>query len=347
MIELIIAVGCAIVISAGCSLFEAVLYSVPMRHVETMVQKNKASGRILKELRGNVDGPITAILSLNTIANTAGAAVAGSAATVVFGHQWLGYFSAFFTLAILIFSEVIPKTAGVVYSRPLVPFVALPLKVLVKVMKPFIWLCSHITGLISRNRTGESVTPDELRTMARISLQTGGIEHYQESVIGNILSLETKTVKDVMTPRTVIFSLSEHLSLEEASQKSDRWEHSRFPVYDKEMEDVVGIVLTKELFMALSQGKTDLPLTELMRPVHFEVETAKLNNVLMEFMETRQKLFVVIDEYGGLSGLITLEDILEEILGREIIDESDQVVDKRELARLRRSLLISRSKDSQ
>ena len=130
MVELIIAVSCAIIISAGCSLFEAVLYSVPMRHVETMAQKNKASGRILKELRANVERPITAILSLNTIANTAGAAVAGAAATVVFGHQWLGYFSAFFTLAILIFSEVIPKTAGVVYARPLAPLVALPLRVL-------------------------------------------------------------------------------------------------------------------------------------------------------------------------------------------------------------------------
>ena len=347
MVELIIAVSCAIIISAGCSLFEAVLYSVPMRHVETMVQKNKASGRILKELRANVERPITAILSLNTIANTAGAAVAGAAATVVFGHQWLGYFSAFFTLAILIFSEVIPKTAGVVYARPLVPLVALPLKVLVGVMTPFVWLCSHVTGLIARGKTDESVSPDELRIMARVSLQTGGIKHYQESVIDNILSLETKTVQNVMTPRTVVFSLSEHLALEEASRESDKWEHSRFPVYDKDMEDIVGIVLTKELFIALSEGRKDMPLTELMRPVHFVVETAKLNNVLMEFMETRQKLFVVIDEYGGLSGLISLEDILEEILGREIMDESDQVADKRELARRRRSILISRSHDGQ
>lgn len=346
MVELIIAVSCAIIFSAGCSLFEAVLYSVPMRHVEILVHKKKAGGRILKELRANVEKPITAILSLNTIANTAGAAVAGSAATVAFGHQWLGYFSAFFTLAILIFSEVIPKTAGVVYARPLVPLVAFPLKMLVGLMTPFVWLCSHITGLIARRRTDESVSPDELRIMARISLQTGGIKHYQESVIGNILSLDTTTVKDVMTPRTVVFSLSEHLALAEASKKSDKWEHSRFPVYDKDTEDVVGIVLTKELFMALSQGKQDIPLTALIRPVHFVVETAKLNNVLMEFMETRQKLFVVIDEYGGLSGLISLEDILEEILGREIIDESDQVADKRELARRRRSILISRSHNS-
>jgi CBS domain containing-hemolysin-like protein len=346
MIELIIAVGCAIIISAGCSLFEAVLYSTPMRHIETMVQERRPSGRIFKELRRNVERPITAILSLNTIANTAGAAIAGSAATAVFGHQWLGYFSAAFTLAILIFSEVVPKTAGVVYARSLVPLVALPLKGLVKLMAPAVWLCSHITGLIARKKIHESVSPDELKTMARMSLRTGAIKPYQESVIDNILSLDTKTVKDVMTPRTVVFSLSEHLSVEEASKKSGGWEHSRFPVYDKDGEDIVGVVLTNELFIALAEGRQDLPLTELMMPAHFVVETAQLNNVLMEFMETRQKLFVVIDEYGGLSGLITLEDILEEILGREIIDESDQVADKRDLARQRRKMLTSRSRET-
>jgi CBS domain containing-hemolysin-like protein len=342
MVELIIAVTCAIIISAGCSLFEAVLYSVPMRRIEAMARNNKASGRIFKELRANVDRPITAILSLNTIAHTAGAAFAGSAATVVFGHQWLGYFSAFFTLAILIFSEVIPKTAGVIYARFLVSFVAYPLKTLVVSMTPLVWICSHVTGLITRGKADESVSPDELRVMAQISLRTGEIKHYQKSIIENILSLDEKSVKDVMTPRTVIFSLSEHLPLEEASRTSKKWEHSRFPVYDKDAEDVVGIVLTKELFAALSQGKKEKPLTSLMRPVHFVVESARLNNVFMEFMATRQKLFVVIDEYGGLSGLISLEDILEEILGREIIDESDEVVDKRELARNRRSTLISR-----
>jgi CBS domain containing-hemolysin-like protein len=342
MLELIIAVSCALFVSAGCSLFEAVLYSTPMRRVETMVQEKRTSGIIFKKLRENVDRPITAILSLNTIANTAGAAVAGSAATAAFGHQWLGYFSALFTLMILIFSEVIPKTAGVVYARPLVSFVAYPLKILVSLMTPIIWLCSHITGLIARGKADESVSPNELRIMAQISLRTGGIEHYQKRVIENILSLADKAVKDVMTPRTVIFSLSEHLSIEKAARASTKWEHSRFPVYDKDTEDVVGIVLTKELFTAFSQGKKDRPLSSLMSPVNFVVESAKLNNVFAEFMATRQKLFVVIDEYGGLSGLISLEDILEEILGREIIDESDEVIDKRELARRRRSTLISR-----
>jgi CBS domain containing-hemolysin-like protein len=341
MVELIIAVSAAMLISGCCSLFEAVLYSVPLRHIETLVQRKRPSGHIFKELRGNVDRPIAAILTLNTIANTAGAAVAGSAATALFGYQWLAYFSALFTLGILIFSEVIPKTAGVVYGKSLLSAVAYPLKGLVTVMKPAIWMIGHITGLIASKKTLESVSSDELKTMARLSLRSGGIKQYQETVIDNVLSLDARLVKDVMTPRTVIFSLSEHLTLEEAAKASSKWEHSRFPVYDKDVEDIVGVVLTKELFIALAQGEKDKRLTDLMRPVHFVVETARLNNVLMEFMGRHQHLSVVIDEYGGLAGLVSLEDILEEILGREIIDESDEVADKREQARQRRSSLIS------
>ncbi len=340
MIELIIAVTLAVLISAGCSLFEAVLYAVPARQIETMVDAGRSSGRIFKALRKDVDRPIAAILSLNTIANTAGAAFAGSAASAVFGHEWLWVFSAFFTLAILVFSEIIPKTAGVIHGRALVSLIAHPLSALVWLMSPAIWLSSLLTGLIARGKTREDITAEEIRVMARLSLRSGAIRPFQNRAIENILTLQNKKVRDVMTPRTVVFSLSEHLTVEEASRTSTKWEHSRFPVYDEDMEDVVGIVLTKELFVALSQGKGSMRLTELMRPVHFVVESAPLNRVLMEFLELRQHLFVVIDEYGGLSGLVSLEDILEEILGREIVDESDQVVDMRELARKRRRQLI-------
>ena len=336
MTELLLAVGFAVFVSAGCSLFEAVLYSVPMRHLETLVQGGSASAKIFKNMRLNVERPISAILSLNTIAHTAGAAVAGSAAAAVFGHEWLGTFAVFFTLVILIFSEIIPKTAGVVYGKSLISVVAYPLKGLILAMAPAIWLSSLLTRLIARNKTADSVTAEEIQVMARVSLRTGGIMPYQEEIIGRILTLQDKMVKDVMTPRTVIFSLSEHLTLEEASRKTAKWEHSRFPVYDEDMEDIVGIVLTKEFFMALSEDRHATHLTELMRPVHFVAETASLNKVLMEFLESRKHLFVVLDEYGGLSGLISLEDILEEILGREIVDESDVVVDKRMLARMRR-----------
>jgi len=346
MIELVLAVGLAIFLSAGCSLFEAVLYSVPRRQVETMAQAEKRSAKIFQRMRRDVEKPIAAILTLNTIANTAGAAFAGAAAAVVFGHERLGAFSAFFTLAILIFSEIVPKTTGVIYGRSLIPLVAYPLQGLVWVMQPAIWLSSLLTAFISRGRKGDTVTPEEISIMARMSLRAGKIRPYQERAIENILTLQSKTVKEVMTPRTVIFSLSEHLTLKEACDAATKWEHSRFPVYDRDQEDVVGWVLTKELFHALAQGKEEEKLTELMRPVHFVVETAPLSKVLTEFLDLRQHLFVVIDEYGGLAGLITLEDILEEILGREIVDESDQVADKRELARKRRNALVSKGQGS-
>ncbi len=341
MFELAIAFSFAVVVSGACSLFEAVLYSVPMRHVESLARSNPPVGRVLKELRENVERPITAILSLNTIANTAGAAVAGAAAIAVFGRDWIGVFSAFFTLSILVFSEVIPKTAGVIYARRLAPYVAYPIKALVFILAPAIWLCGHITQLISRHRDRDTISPDELKIMAQLGFKAGSIQPYQKRVIENILSLENKAVKEVMTPRTVIFSLSEHLTAREAAEKVKRWEHSRFPVYDDDVEDIVGIVLTRELFMALSQGKGDTSLTDLMAPARFVVDTARLDQVFRQFMDSRQKLFVVIDEYGGLSGVVTLEDILEEILGREIMDESDEVADKRELARSRRSQLVS------
>ena len=337
MAELIIAFSFAVIISACCSLFEAVLYSIPMRSIETMVEGKRETGKILKALRQNVQRPISAILSLNTIANTAGAALAGAFFIAVFDEKFIGYFSAFFTLSILFLSEVIPKTAGVVYSRSLAPFVARPLKWLVTIMSPIIWVCGLVTSVIARNRPQETVSPDELKTMAKMSLKMGGIKRYQGNVIDNILSLENIVVKDIMTPRTVIFSLNEHLTLGESKGQSEKWEHSRFPVYDQGPEDIGGIVLTKELFMALSKGESHKHLADIKRPVHFVAETAKLNNVLMDFMESREKLFVVLDEYGGLSGLISLEDILEEILGREIIDESDQVADKQAFARRKRN----------
>lgn len=337
MFELAFAFFFAVGISGACSLFEAVLYSVPMRHVESLAGSNPKARRVLKELKEDVEKPITAILSLNTIANTAGAAVAGAAALAVFGRDWIGLFSAFFTISILVFSEVIPKTAGVVHARRLAPYVAYPLKALVVSMGPAIWLCGHITRLISRHKDSDMVSPDELKIMAYMGFKAGSIQPYQKTVIENILSLENKAVKEIMTPRTVVFSLSEHLTARGAADMVKRWEHSRFPVYDGDPEDIVGIVLTRELLMALSRGKGDTPLTDLMSPPRFVAETAPLDQVFREFMHSRQKLFVVIDEYGGLSGVITLEDILEEILGREIVDEFDEVADKRQLARARRS----------
>jgi CBS domain containing-hemolysin-like protein len=340
--QLVIAAGFAIVISAICSIFEAALYSVPASHIEVLTRAGKRSGRLLKKLKADIHRPITAILTLNTVANTMGAAVAGASAAAVFGDQYLVLFSIMFTIAILLFSEILPKTMGVAYCRSLAPVIALPLTWLVRLLAPVIWIIRSITRLIPAKGEEMLVSAEEIQATVAMSRASGKIDLQQERVIRNILALREKTVRQVMTPRTVTFSLSEHLTVEEAMQFKEKWSfHSRAPVYDADPDDVVGIVLSKDILLQASEGKEELKLTELMHPVHFVPESAPLNKVLIDFFEKRSHLFVVVDEYGSVTGVISLEDILEEIMGQEIMDESDRTRDMRELARRKRKILIA------
>ena len=333
VLELILAVSFAILISATCSVFEAALYSIPVSRIEMMAKQRPATAAILKKLKDNIDEPITAILTLNTIANTMGAAVAGAAAAVVFGESNIIWFSIFFTLAILLLSEILPKTIGVEFNWTLAPYIARPLQVMIFVLKPMILLCQAVTRLIPR-QTISRISAEEVTTIARLSRKSGEIEKEQEQVITNILDLRYKTVRQVMTPRTVTFSLSKNMTVAEAAQLRKQWRiHSRVPVYGRSTDDVVGIVLSYEVMMACADDKHDLKLSEIMQPVNFVPETAHLNKVFREFFEKHQHLFVVVDEYGSVTGVISMEDIIEEIMGREIVDESDRTKDLRALAR--------------
>ena len=335
--QLILATGLAVIISALCSIIEAVLYSVPQSQVEVMARSGKRSGITLKKLKKNIQQPITAILTLNTIANTMGAAVAGASAAVVFGEENLVWFSVFFTLSILLFSEILPKTAGVAYAKNLAVWIALPLNGLIS---PLIWLCQVVTHLIPKQEKEPLISIEEIQAVAILGRQSGEIEPQQEKVIANILKLQNKTVRQVMTPRTVVFSLNEHLSIKQALKLKEQWSrHSRVPVYDKDQDDIVGVVLSRSVLLSLSEGRQDQKLSDLMQPVHFVPEAAPLNKILMEFFEHRIHLFVVVDEYGSVTGVISLEDIIEEIVGREIIDESDTAGNLREYARHRKKLL--------
>lgn len=349
MIELVVAVGLAVSISAMCSLFEAVLYSVPVGHIEALAESGRTSGRILKALRDRVDRPIAAILSLNTIANTAGAAIAGAAAVKVFGDDRLVWFSVFFTLAILVLSEVIPKTLGVVYARPLASPVARPLLALVWIFRPIIWFTSQLTALMTRGSAQPDVSVEEITVLAKLGLQAGTLDAGKAAVIENILSLDERDVRDIMTPRTVMSSLSASLTLGELkdSQKlAGVFDHSRVPVFDKDADDVVGMVLRRDVLTAMAEDKFDRRLEEFMRPVDFIAETLSVNRLLRRLLETGQHLVLVIDEYGGLAGLVTLEDVLEEILGIEIVDEFDPAVDMRELAHRRRQQSMEKRRRS-
>ena len=305
MFELIFFASFAVFFSFMCSLFEAALYSVPIGHIESLAKTGSVSGRLLKKFRENVDVPIAGILSLNTIAHTGGAALAGAAAAEVLGEPWLPHFSVVFTLVILLFSEIIPKTIGVVYARHLVSLIAYPIQILIWIQAPIIWLCQFVTRLISHGKVEHVVSSEELIALVNMGRHAGTIDAEEGSAIQNILLLKEKTVQEIMTPRTVIYSL-------QAQQKVNEVLQIGVPSYSR------------------------IPIQSLSRSAHFVVETLTLDRVLRMFLERRQHLFVVIDEYGGLAGVVTLEDVLEEIIGREIVDETDEVVDLRELARRRR-----------
>ncbi len=342
METLILAVLFAVGVSALCSLTEAVLYSVPWSHIEKLRKEGKGSGHLLYRLRSKVDEPITAILTLNTIANTAGAAVAGASAAAVFGEGSLVWFSLVFTLMILLFSEIIPKTLGVLYNRGLAVFMARPLNYLVFLFWPVIKAISVLVGAMSKNKMGPPASEDDVRALASLTRKTGVLNRFEELSIHNILTLDIKTVEQIMTPRTVMFSLSAESTVAEVWNPKDIWPHSRVPVYaDQDQENIVGIVYRREVLQALAQDQDNKKLNELMKPVHFVLESLTLDRLLVKFLESRLHLAVVLDEYGGLAGLVTLEDILEEILGDEIMDETDQVADLRQLALQRKMKMLN------
>lgn len=330
---LFISVILAISVSALCSVCEAVLYSISASQVEMLKKSGDKTAFHLQRLRADIDEPITAILTLNTIANTVGAAVAGASAARLFGDQNFILFSGTFTLSILIFSEILPKTIGVTYAYRLAPFITYPLLIMVLTLKPIVWLCRSITRILPQ-KDEDSISAEEIQTIAALSLESGDIEEDEEKVINNIIELKNKIVREVMTPRTVTFSLNVHITVGEAmTMVTELSSHSRIPIYDNEPNDVVGIVMRKDILQAAAEGKNKLKLSDYGHPVHFVPETAPLNRILVDFFDRRQHLFVVVDEYGTVTGIISMEDVLEEIVGREIIDESDKTLDMRELAR--------------
>ncbi len=334
IVKLCLAAGIAILVSALCSAIEAVLYFVPASRVEILAKSNKLSGKLLKKLKNNIQQPITAILTLSTIANTMGAAIAGASAAAVFGDRYLSLFSALFAFVILIFSEILPKTIGVIYSRELAPWIAIPLFGMVKILSPIVWVVKHATMLIPGYDKKTEISAEEIHVMAVLSRKSGVIDAQQEEFIKNIIDLKKKTVREAMTPRTVTFTLDKNLSVTEAQFMKAQWNrHSRVPVYDKNPNDIVGIVMRKDVWLSVAEGEERRTLSSLMKPVHFVPETAQLNTILLEFFERRQHLFCVVDEYGGMTGVISLEDIIEEIVGQEIIDETDPSKSMREIAR--------------
>ncbi|MDA0840198.1 MAG: hemolysin family protein [Planctomycetota bacterium] len=345
MTLLIISTSVAIVGIFICSLFEAVFYSVPTDYIESLDQQGRPAGKLLKNLRKDVQRPISAILIINTLAMSACGAVAGAAAAEVFGSKWVPAFSLVFCLVLLVISEVIPKTAGVVYSRPLAVLVARPLHLLVWILSPLVYFCQLFIRVIFGGRQQEhTISVAELVTMARLGHLHGEIDEHEADVIENILKLEDETVRDVMTPRSVLFILDADMTVSEARRTAGSLLHSRIPLHDENTHDVVGIVHRRQILSEMAAGRNP-KLEDLMRLPHFVPDTMPLDELLIRFIDRCEHLFVVIDEFGTIVGIVTLEDVLEEILGREIVDDiEDENEDLREVAKRRREEILNGGK---
>lgn len=337
MEQLILTVALVMGISFFCSLSETVLYSVPFSYVEVLAARGTISGKLLRRMRENVSIPISAILTLNTVANTFGAAVAGAWATTALGRESLEAFSALFTAGILVFSEILPKTIGVRYSKGLSPLVAWPLYSLQWLLRPVTWPTSLLSRWLGGTGSAVGITAEELQVMATLGRKAGALKGMEEAVIKNILSLRHVRARDIMTPRTVVFSLPEDLTLKEVRELSHPWPwpHSQVPVYRGDVDHVVGIVHRRDVLAALAEDKDQIRLCELMRPAHMVPDMVTADKLLQDFIERRNLMFVVVEEYGGVAGVVSLEDVFETILGQEIVDESDLAEDLQRVARQR------------
>lgn len=333
MTLLIVYVAVALIFSFLCSIAEAVLLSTTTAHITLMEQQELPSGKLMSQLKEDINKPLAAILTLNTIAHTVGAAGAGAQAAIVFGNAWVGAASAILTLMILVFSEIIPKTLGATYWRQLAGTTAHALKFLVWLLHPFVWLSEKLTSGLSRSEEPEGFSREEFAAMAELGEQEGQLEERESRILKNLFLLDKTHVTAVMTPRPVVFSLPESLTVEEFFVAHNDTRFSRIPVYAHDREHHNGFVLKSDLLLAQARGNSDNLLSHYRRELKALQDRTSVSQAFEAFLHQRLHIMVIVDEYGGMEGIITLEDILETLLGLEIMDEQDKQVDMQEHAR--------------
>lgn len=333
MLLLIIYILIALGFSFFCSIAEAVLLSVTVGYIAVLEHENKPSGVLLRELKEDINQPLAAILTLNTIAHTVGAAGAGAQATAVFGNAYLGVVSAVLTLLILVFSEIIPKTLGAHYWQALAPVTAYAVRGLVWALYPFVKLSEYLTRSITSGPGLRGFNRDEFSAMANISWQDGLLARQESKIMMNLLSLHEVKVEDVMTPQSVMFSIPETMTTGEYYEQYESKRFSRIPVYADNPQTITGFVLLNDLLLAQARGESDRKVSHYKRELSSVLGAIALSRAFDQLLNQRAIVLLVVDEYGGVKGLLTLEDVLETILGLEIIDEGDKSVDMQELAR--------------
>ncbi|GAA5523368.1 UPF0053 protein HI_0107 [Fodinibius salicampi] len=323
----------AIGVSFLCSMLEAVLLSVSHSYIAIMERKGSKTGKLLRSYKEDIDRPLSAILSLNTIAHTVGAAGVGAQAQVIFGESYVAITSAVLTLLILVLSEIIPKTIGATYWRELAKFTAKTLHGLMFLLYPFVVMSQAITRLLSNEDEVPSFSREEFGALADLGVEEGIFEEEESRIFKNLIRFSSLRVKDIMTPRTVVVGFNQTLTVGEISDNVEQLHFSRLPVYGEARDEVTGYVLKNDLLLMMARGETETKLKEFKRDILIVPEMTPLQDFFERLMKKQEHIAMVVDEYGGFAGVVSMEDLVETLLGMEIIDEVDTIEDMQKMAR--------------
>ncbi len=335
MIILLFVVTATLIVSALCSLCEAILYSTSIAALEsakTKDRRRKAAEQFLG-FKKQISRPIAAILIINTLANTAGAAYTGMYAAKHYPESWLPMFSIALTLAILIFGEIVPKNIGVTYNKNLWSYIVTPLRFMGVLLAPLIALTEKISQYFQKSHRQSSITVEEILALVKLSAHQGDITQDESHLVRNIINQDKKHVRTIMTPRSVMFALNGESTVDESFKLIMEKGFSRVPIYQDSTDNIIGYVMLFDLGNAKLENQGQEVIRKFCRSISFVPETADCLVTLTMFLKQRKHLAIVVDEYDGIAGLITLEDLVETMLGAEIVDEKDRFVDLQTVAR--------------
>lgn len=325
-----------LILSFMCSLLEATLLSSTSSYIESLDKKGYSPKTVdlAKDVKQNIDKSISSILTLNTFANTMGAAGVGAQAAIIFGSNWQAVIAFILTLMVLFISEIFPKTLGAIYWRKFIVPAVYIISFMVKITYPFIFIATFITNTLQKGRKNEvNFSKDEIITIVNMSEKEGVLQAKESILIKNLFKLKNIKAKDIMTPRTVVFAFDSKTTLKEALLNDNLYVYSRIPVYNESIDDIVGVVFKQTILEKRVKKKKKTLLKDIIVPVHKVPENISVSTLFDMFIRMKMHLFIVQDEYGQTSGVVTLEDALETLLGIEIVDEMDQVTDMQEFAK--------------
>ncbi|MBT8379115.1 MAG: DUF21 domain-containing protein [Ignavibacteria bacterium] len=335
MILLFVYLFLALVVSFLCSIMESVLLSTPQSFLMVNQDKGNKWADSFIDLKANIDKPLSAILSLNTVAHTVGAAGVGAQAVKVFGEASFGIVSAILTILILLITEIIPKTVGARYWRRLAKVSSLLIRITIFITYPLVIVSSYITKIFSKNKKELTTSREEIAALASIGTDEGIFSEKEDKIIQNLLKLKKVKVKEILTPRVVVVAADENLNLKEFLESKDYLKFSRIPVYSENDENITGYVIRQTLFEKLAEDNNDKKLKDVKREIIVAPNSLTLFSMWEELLDKKEHIALIVDEYGGVDGIVTMEDIIETLLGLEIVDERDTVADMQKYARER------------